>query len=213
MSKIEATAPSRPKVMVAMPTRGWPWVRSIIYAQQLAHKLGTGLAIQVGQPVTLMRNRLVRGFLKSDCTHLFFIDDDVVPPEDALARLLAVNRPVATGLYPISVQNRFVACIKGLHDNDFVETWRRDVFPIKHCGLGCALVQRETFERIGFPWFSWPEEEDGTNVGEDVWFCHRVRKVGLQIFCDGSLICGHVKNSFDLASVWHARDTAESAGP
>jgi hypothetical protein len=212
MSGAKPTAPDSPKVMVAMPTRGWPWVHSILYAQRLATELGTGLAIGMGQPVTLMRNKLVRQFLKSDCTHLFFIDDDVVPPSGAIARLMAVNRPVATGLYPMSLHGRFVASIRGLHDPDWAETWPRDVFPVAHCGLGCALIQREVFERIGFPWFAWPEDEAGTNVGEDVWFCRRVRKCGLQIFCEGSVICGHIKGSFDLASVWQAREAAGSGG-
>jgi len=212
MSKPDSGLPEQPKVMVAMPTRGWPWVHSILYAQKLANQQGTGLAIGMGQPVALMRNRLVRVFLKSDCTHLFFIDDDVVPPDNALERLLAVNRPVATGLYPMTLMGRFVASIKSLHDTDWPETWGRETFPVRHCGLGCVLIRRDTFERMGFPWFNWPEEEDGTNMGEDVWFCNRARKAGLQIFCDGTVICGHVKNSFDLASVWRAREAAESAG-
>ena len=194
--------PKTPKVMVGMPTRGFPWVKSILYAQQLATELGTGLAIQVGQPVTLVRNRLVRNFLKSDCTHFMMMDDDVEPPVGALAKLLAVNRPVATGVCPIFVAGRLVANVKGIHDKDWPEQRQDGVFPVKHCGLGFALIQRDTFERISFPWFNWPEEEDGTSVGEDVWFCHRVRQAGLQIFCDGAVVCGHVKCNFDLGRVW-----------
>jgi len=200
-----------PRVMVGMPTRGFPWVQSIVYAQRLAAELGTGLAIQIGQPVALMRNRLVRDFLKSDCTHFLMMDDDVVPPAGALAKLLAVGRPVATGVYPLLAAGRVVASVKGIRDKDWPEKCPSKVFPIKHAGLGFTLVERATFERIGFPWFNWPEEEDGTNVGEDVWFCHRVRQAGLQIFCDGSVVCGHVKSSFDLGTVWSP--TTETGAP
>jgi hypothetical protein len=154
------------KVMVGMPTRGFPWVRSIIYAQELSHRLGTGLAIQVGQPVTLMRNRLVRKLLGSECTHLLMIDDDVEPPDGALERLLRLDRPVATGVYPLLASGRILAS----------------------------------------------EEENGTNVGEDVWFCHRVRQSGLQIFCDGSVVCGHVKSSFDLGRVWSPASGPKTQG-
>jgi hypothetical protein len=202
--------PKASKLMVGMPTRGFPWVKSILYAQQLATELGTGLAIQVGQPVTLMRNQLVRNFLKSDSTHLLMMDDDVEPPTGALAKLLAVDRPVATGVCPIFVSGRLAANVKGIQDKDWPEKCPAGIFPVKHCGLGFALVQRETFERIGFPWFNWPEEADGANVGEDVWFCHRVRQVGLQIFCDGSVVCGHVKSNFDLGRVWSPAHSNEA---
>jgi GT2 family glycosyltransferase len=90
-------------------------------------------------------------------------------------------------------------------------SWGRAVFPVKQCGLGCALIRREIFDRVPFAWFHWPEEEDGTNMGEDVWFCQRVRKAGFQIFCDGTVICGHVKSNFDLAEVWRDREPGAAA--
>jgi hypothetical protein len=195
--------------MVAMPTRGFPWVRSILYAQQLASELGGGLAIQVGQPVSVIRNRIARTFLESDCTHLLTIDDDVVPPLGALARLLAVDRPVATAVYPLYQFGRFTASVKGLHDKEWPETWPPSVFPVTQCGLGCALIHHEVFERVKFPWFHWPEDEDGVNMGEDVWFCRQVRQAGLQIFCDGTVVCGHVKSNFDLAEVWREREAPD----
>ena len=144
---------SEPLIMVGMPTRGFPWVRSILYAQQLAAELRQGLAIQVGQPVTVVRNQIARTFLNSDCTHLFTLDDDIVPPAAALSRLLAVDRPVAAGVYPLHQFGRFTASVRGLHDEEWAEQWPRGVFPIKQCGLGCALIRREVFERVAFPWF------------------------------------------------------------
>jgi hypothetical protein len=141
------------------------------------------------------------------------MDDDVEPPIGALAKLLAVDRPVATGVCPIFTSGRLAANVKGLRDKDWPETCPPGVFPVKHCGLAFALVQRETFERIGFPWFSWPEEPDGTNIGEDVWFCHHVRQTGLQIFCDGSVVCGHVKSNFDIGRVWLPSPASDHTAP
>jgi hypothetical protein len=71
-------------------------------------------------------------------------------------------------------------------------------------------ARRLAFDRVAFPWFHWPEAEDGANVGEDVWFCNRVRQAGLQIFCDGTVICSHVKSNFDLAEVWRLREVRSS---
>jgi hypothetical protein len=163
--------------------------------------------------VALVRNRLVRNFLKSDCTHLLMVDDDVVPPVGALAKLLAVDRPVATGVYPLCPSGRLVASVMGINDKEWPETCPTGVFPVRHTGLGFTLVQRATFERIGFPWFNWPEGDDGVSIGEDVWFCHRVRQAGLQIFCDGSVVCGHVKSNFDLGGVWPPASGSGAVAP
>ncbi|HEY3381278.1 MAG TPA: hypothetical protein VGK32_05880 [Vicinamibacterales bacterium] len=200
------------RVLVGMPTRGFPWIQSIIYAQQLATELGTGLALQVGQPVHVVRNRMVRNFLKSGCTHFFMIHDDVVPPPGALAKLLAIDRPVATGVYPLSRTGRPVSSVMGIHDETWPDRCPQSTFPVKHCGLGCVLVRREAFEKIGFPWFYWQEDADGGDVGEDVWFCQRVRRAGLQIYCDGTLVCSHVKSNFDLATVWPTVQPESSPG-
>jgi len=46
------------------------------------------------------RNTLTAFFLKSDCTHLFFIDADIEFKVDDVIRLLAADKDVAVGAYP-----------------------------------------------------------------------------------------------------------------
>jgi hypothetical protein len=53
--------------------------------------------------VHLCRNLLAYQFLKTDCTHLFFWDDDVAAPPNALSRLLAYNRDIIVAQYPKKV--------------------------------------------------------------------------------------------------------------
>lgn len=51
-------------------------------------------------PVDLARNLLVEGMLdRSDATHIFFMDADMVFPAQALNRLLAADKPVISGTY------------------------------------------------------------------------------------------------------------------
>ena len=51
--------------------------------------------------VTRARNKLVTEFLKTDCTHLFFIDADISFEPDDLIRVLAFNKPLVAAPYPI----------------------------------------------------------------------------------------------------------------
>ena len=50
-------------------------------------------------PVSQARNVLVRRFLRTECTHAMFAASDMVYPEDALEKLLAVETDVAIGIY------------------------------------------------------------------------------------------------------------------
>ncbi|MHC5111588.1 MAG: hypothetical protein ACYTHJ_17115 [Planctomycetota bacterium] len=50
------------------------------------------------QPTDFARNQCVERFLKTGHSHLFFIDSDVVPPDDSLSLLLAADRPIVCGI-------------------------------------------------------------------------------------------------------------------
>ncbi len=65
--------------------------------------------------ITRARNYLVDEFLRSDCTHLLFIDSDVhYNPQDVVA-LLALDKDVIGGPYPK----------KSINWNNIAETARR----------------------------------------------------------------------------------------
>lgn len=53
--------------------------------------------------VHLCRNLLTHDFMKSECSHLFFWDDDVAAPPGALRRLLSYDRDITVAPYPKKV--------------------------------------------------------------------------------------------------------------
>ncbi len=53
--------------------------------------------------VHLCRDLLTHQFMKTDCTHLFFWDDDVAAPAGALRRLLSYDRDIMVAPYPKKV--------------------------------------------------------------------------------------------------------------
>lgn len=61
------------------------------------------------------------------------------------------------------------------------------VIEIDGCGLGCILIKREVFEKIGFPYF----ERHSDRGGEDFDFCRKAQEKGYKIYADLSVLCGH----------------------
>ncbi len=65
------------------------------------------------------RNELVHRFLKSDCTHLFFIDSDIQFTPQCVLDMLALDKPVIGGAYPkktLDVENIRTACARNEPD-------------------------------------------------------------------------------------------------
>lgn len=53
--------------------------------------------------IALVRSLLTHQFMQSECTHLFFWDDDVAAPPGALRRLLGYDRDIIVAAYPKKV--------------------------------------------------------------------------------------------------------------
>lgn len=192
---------SSPRVLVAMPTRGYAYAPSLLRAANLARRFEHDLLLEIGRPVELIRTRLASRFLESGADYLLTIDDDVVAPDDALDRLLALGAPVATAPYPVALDGRIVSDVKAVGGSEWIVTPPRDVFPVAHTGLGFTLIHRDVFTRIRTPWFQFGAASGGRAIGEDVWFSNGVTQAGLEILCDGSVPCSHFKEGLDLLKV------------
>ena len=111
--------------------------------------------------ISFARNTIINDFIKTDCTHLFFYDDDnpMENPWD-IDKLLEVNQPVVTGLVPSRLPDW-----SGVHRLCIFQQWVKEsweltykqyinipswpeVFQIANCWMGCVLVRRDVVETI-----------------------------------------------------------------
>lgn len=92
---------------------GTPCYGGLVYESYLrgvtglvAHLSSLGLPINISTVVnesliTRARNEIVKNFIMSDCTHLFFIDADIsFRPEDVL-QIVSHNKDIVTAAYPL----------------------------------------------------------------------------------------------------------------
>ena len=146
-------------------------------------------------------NRIVEDFLSlPDATHLFLTEMDMVLPHDALVKLLALDKPIASGLYFLRggdgqpcLYAKSITPASNPYPHSPVTGFPTET-PFKlgtlgGCpGLGCVLIAREVFERIEKPWFDLKEY----GYGSDMYFYTKVRDAGFEVWVDPTVRCGQM---------------------
>jgi hypothetical protein len=189
-----------PGLQVVLFTDGYPYVDCVMRAVDLARRHGGSFSRVIGEPFSLRRDQFVRRFLDSGGAHALFLEGDVVPPEDLLDRLLATPAPVVTAVYPRWLDGRMTSNVQAAADRGWSDNVPARVFAVRRCTLGCTLIRREVFERVEPPWFLATLAGDRF-VDDEEWFCNAVRRTGMPILCDGSVMCSAVRQRTDLRSL------------
>jgi hypothetical protein len=196
------------KLMVAIPTYdGKVGVKTAFEFAALAlatQKLGIGLELAQLSGCAIIskaRNILVSQFMKSDCTHLLFVDADVSITASAVLKLINVSKDkdIVSGLYPSRVEGK--GFFLQLHDEQSDEHLLR----VLAIGAGFMLIARHVLQGMiqKHPELAYEDNEethfalfdfclkDRKYIGEDYNFCHTVNADGYKIFVDQQNIVGH----------------------
>ena len=152
------------------------------------------------------RNYCVVQAQRNNSDYLLFVDDDMTLPPDTLEKLLARNKDV------VGV-NSYSRCLPlsstvGLLDKngeylrpEHHTAWEcrvpKELFKCYFVGMGVGLIDMKVFEKIEKPYFEFITYKKGefkgmVKVGEDGAFCEKVKKAGMEIWCDGSIPIGHL---------------------
>jgi hypothetical protein len=164
-----------PKVFLATPMYGGMctgvYTQSIIQLQGVFQQLQWPLMCSFmfnESLITRARNAMAHGFLKTDCTHLFFIDADIRWDSMQVPQMFRSDKPIIAGIYPKkevnwdSVKNAMRNGVKNeelkYHTGSHVinlESYAQEVTvpihkPAKvwNCGTGFMLIQRHVLERM-----------------------------------------------------------------
>ena len=189
---------------VALFTPGYPYVDATLRAVDVARRHHAGFSRSIGEPLSLQREQFARWFAATESTHALLLEGDVVPPEDVVDRLLAANAPVVTAAYPQWVDDRLSTNVQAVADKTWSDTVPARLFPVRRCLLGCVLVRREVFTTLAGPWFL-ATMSAASFVTDDEWFCSAVRRAGMPILCDGTVMCAALRQGTDLRSLAAAR--------
>jgi len=150
------------------------------------------------------RNRAIRN-LPPECRWALFLDDDQVFPRDILVRMLTTmfgfpdidaltawyvkkTPPFAPIIFKDAPEDSEIAFDR-LTNSDVIELKKQGpIHQIAACGGGMLLVERETLDTIGDPWFS---PGPGRKWGGDIGFGKALKDHGLKLWVDLALPVGH----------------------
>lgn len=168
------------------------------------------------------RNNLSAEFLKSDCTHLLFIDTDILFEVEHVERLIqhaASGLPIVAGLYP--KKQKELAWVLNTMEGE--ETNPNGLLRVKYAGTGFMLIARDVFSRImnAYPqiayytdsgelgktdrevrWDFWqvgvhrapgiPDTEPGRYLSEDWFFCQLLDNLNIPTYMDMTIHTQHI---------------------
>lgn len=100
--------------------------------------------------VAMARNLLVQEALKSDATHILFIDSDMGFPMDAIKRLLSHDKDIVGVPYPM---RRPPYELVGLPLVVSADGGYSDLTAMEFLGCGLLLIKATVFRSINAPWF------------------------------------------------------------
>lgn len=161
--------------------------------------------------VTKARNILVDEFLKTDCTHLMFIDADIGFEPISIFRLLAwagdPKKGIVAGV-PTS-RNPPIDYLVTLDMEGNQATFNKDgLVKARRITTAFMMIRRDVFEKLKDMHPEWEYDDvklekhfysyfdfkstPGGYLGEDFLFCDRVREAGFEIWADPAIKLEHM---------------------
>jgi hypothetical protein len=171
-------------------------------------KLDVRISAPVGSSMVLWaRSAVVGEFLRSDFTHLFWIDSDLAWTSADFFRLVGfgANHDLIGGIYPLKREP--IQCVVTTPEPGQYEINRFGNVRIKSMAIGFTLCKREVVEKIaaGKPMmkdelsgtqypdvFRVDRRPDGGAIGEDIAFFEDAAALGYRAWLDPSIKLEHI---------------------
>lgn len=154
------------------------------------------------------RNALMQNAAK-DADYYLLCDDDIVPPVDAIDRLLMHKKDIVSGLCTKRIDppeptmrmwdeyTQNYSCLLKWED--------KQVLDIDSVGTGFLLLSRQVVEHVAFAyhrehyekygngfWFEFLKNPNGGEWGEDISFSWKAQRLGYNIYVDTSVCPAHL---------------------
>ena len=154
-------------------------------------------------PNLAIKNELARRLcITGDYDYLFIVEDDIVLPDDALEKLLTVDKPVVVGLHRGRPETWGICglCVRiadpdGPQDADDrplevkdVKNWG-DIIECTNSSQACMLLSKKLLPLL-----------EGV-MGKDYEISRRLSTLHIPLLCHTGVLCGHVDETGEIIGV------------
>ena len=145
------------------------------------------------------RNVIFEQALVHNCTHVFLVDDDMALGRYDLARLLARDKDVISGIYPTGTFPHQPIAFTEFADSGRAKVLNltpnvSGVIKVVATGFGCCLIKTDVLKKMTRPWVRLGEL-DSEQWCDDIGFFWRLHKEvpEAEVFVDTNVRPGHMK--------------------
>lgn len=153
----------------------------------------------IGRAHPTDRNTILEEAIKQDFTHVLFIDDDMIFPDDAAIKMLEHDVDICTGV-AFQRGEPHAPCM-------FLASPDKEVYPVPYikqglmeidaCGGYFLLINIESIKNMEAPYFKWGDFDLGYctkygGVGEDIYFGLKAKISGARVWVDSDIDITHI---------------------
>lgn len=184
------------KLAIGIPSNGTIRSKTVFSLMAMMKDFPYDYIFVFQQGCILHQNReiIVSEAIKHKCSHLLFIDSDMVFESNAVMTLLGRDKDIVgvnshLRKFPITSTIQMPEAEKATLKEDHPDGF----FKVDAVTTAFLLIKLDVFKKLEHPWFFWEVNKDGETVlGEDYWFCREAKKAGCEIWCDLSVAMKHI---------------------
>ena len=183
------------KLMIAIPTLDYihfDFARCLVGLVQKLEKDGIAydVCFKGGTLVYIGRDALAADAVNKGYTHVLWLDADMIFNPDVFEKLGANGADFVTGVYHSRHAPYSSSLFLRLDPPERVKSYPSGPFEVEGCGFGCVLTStallRKVYRENGCCFQPTPQ------LGEDLAFCERLKKLGCKLICDPAVRVGHI---------------------
>lgn len=185
------------KLLIGVPTLDYINVEFVKCLTKLMMKLKEqgidfDLMIESGTLVYLARDRIANKAINEHYTHVLWLDSDMIFHDDILDDLMISENDFVTGIYHARRKGYASVIFKSIDLNGLerFETYPTDTFQIAGCGFGCVLTSVQLLSNVCLHFNTCFTPLP--SLGEDIAFCKRATDLGYKLWCEPTVVCGHI---------------------
>lgn len=193
------------KLLIAIPSNTgrdslpFPMVQSIIKMILYFSKSHPQVKVDIhyfgGLRIDAVRNTMITYAINEKFDKVLFLDDDMIFPENMIAKLWGRHKPIVSGLYGSKSFpfHNFVMPIE-TEGHKWLLTVEPKLYQVKSIATGCLLIDLSVFDKLPRPWFLLRMDKFGRiTATEDCFFGANCFNHGIEMFVDATIQCQHLR--------------------